>query len=56
MIYIFRSPFKLSDGTVIQKDDAVFVDNPDATDEVAVEVKRRLAAEEAKPEKKKKNE
>jgi hypothetical protein len=45
MIYIFRSPFQLKDGTLIKKGDEVFVDNPDATDEVALEVKKRLEAE-----------
>lgn len=57
MIYIFRSPFKLQNGSVIKEDEAVFVDDLNATDEVALEVKKRLEAENtipaAEPKKKK---
>ncbi len=54
MVYIFRSPFKLTDGSVIQKNDAVFVDDINASDEIAVEVAKRIEAD--KPKKSKTNE
>ena len=51
MIYKFTKPFLLSNGTIVIGD--VHIDNPDATDEVAVEAKRRQSEPiEDKPKKK----
>lgn len=44
MIYVFRQPFRTSKGRVIHPGDRVFIDDPDALDEIAQEVKKRIEA------------
>jgi hypothetical protein len=39
MIYIFQRDFPLSNGTVIKKGEAVFIDDPNAQNEIVEAVK-----------------
>lgn len=49
MIYRFKTPFVKQDGSLIKPGDVCFIDNIDADDEVAKEVKKRLEEGEDKP-------
>lgn len=54
MIYLFKTPFVTSKGRIIKNGEAVFIDDMEATDEVAMEVKKRLEEpeQEEKPKRK----
>lgn len=44
MIYIFKTPFTTSKGRTLRPGDRVLLDDPDALDEIAQEVKKRIEA------------
>lgn len=53
MIYIFKTPFVLSNGSLLKPGDTCFVDNIESDDEITQEVKKRLEDDKkAKPKKK----
>lgn len=55
MIYVFKTPFRTSKGRVLHPGDRVLLDDPDALDEIAQEVKKRIeAGDNDKPKRKRK--
>lgn len=51
MIYIFKNAFTLSDGSIIKKGDAVFLDDPNEASEVAKAVEADKVEPKAKKQK-----